>query len=167
MWQRDSVRPILLPGLYCLREGATNAREMICLRVLPNHQRELHVFQVRQQGVSPSRGALRAWWQIAGLTCAGIAKTHGKNGYLLGVVELLPRDAQPEAKPVAAGVVEWHTRFVNLSAWSLASDKDASQRMHLDNGTWAEWQVLGAKYAAADFGEELCKGGHSGSEFDG
>ena len=123
-------------------------------------QRELHAAQRGQKRLPPTRRAFGSWRQVAGAASAGVAKAHRDDGEERGVIELLRRDAQPTAQPLAAGVVEGNARLVHLAPGCLGGDEDAGRGMKLEDGARAQRQMLGAQTASPHVGQQWSDASH-------
>lgn len=113
----------------------------------------------------PQRRALGAGWRVAALVdLARIAKPHGHQREVVGVVERVFIDAQPLAQTVARIVVPRYAGFVNDGARRLADDQDAGLDTGADDGSWAERQMRLALAAGVDVpqqGSESANLGHA------
>ncbi len=74
---------------------------------------------IKSEECTPLRRALLAWRQVAGLAGAGVAKAHGQNRHLAGVIKRLCAHAHPLAQAFAAGIVKGHTALVHFATWRL------------------------------------------------
>ena len=77
--------------------------------------------------------AFLSGWQITGLAGTGIAKTHGQNGDLTGVIEGLCADPHPFAQALAAGVVKGHAAFEHLASWCLTRNQNPCACINLQH----------------------------------
>lgn len=127
---------------------------MVGLCILADDKRQLQSLERSQERLSPRRGALGAWGKIACLTRARKTKSHGKDCDILRIVENVGGHPQPLAKAVATGIGEGHTRLVNLPARRLSGYQNARTRMELDDGSWAERQMRGAKSTVANLSKK-------------
>ncbi len=89
--------------------------------------------KVAQEPFPPCRGALGAWWQIAGFACPRITEPHRKNGHLSWIVEGVGIDPHPLSKSIATGVIERNPALMHSPARRLPSNKDAGTRMRLED----------------------------------
>jgi len=104
---------------------------VICLRILPNNQRNLKMAQVTEKSIAPCMLAFRPWRKVTGFSRTGKTKTHWKNSYLFRVVKNFPRYSHPLTQTISAGIIERHTGFMNFSSWRLACNQHPSLRVYL------------------------------------
>lgn len=69
-------------------------------------------------------------------------------------MELLRREPEPAAQPLAARVVEGHARRMHLAAGRLGRDEDLRGRMHLHHGARPVLEVVGAEPACAQLTQQ-------------
>jgi hypothetical protein len=104
---------------------------VICLRILPNNQRNFKMAQVTEKLIAPCRCAFRPRRKVTGFPRAGKTKAHGQNGYLLRVVKDFARHSHPLTQTISAGIIERHAGFMNFSSWRLACNQHPSLRVYL------------------------------------
>jgi hypothetical protein len=104
---------------------------VICLRILPNNQRNFKMMQVTEKLVAPCRCTFRPRPKVTGFPGAGKTKAHWHNGYLLCVIKDFACHAHPFTQTVSAGIIEGHAGFMNFSAWCLACNQHPSLRVYL------------------------------------
>ena len=141
----ETQTPIPPGGDFTYRLAMTEA---VRLRVVADKQRQLDLFQQRQQARVPARRAFRAGRRVAALRqAARIAEAGRQDGDAGGVVEDLAPDAEPVAQALAGGVVEGGAGLVRERARGLARDQQPRARIELEHGLRAERQMRGAERA--------------------
>src|SRR5271170_1479577 len=150
MGQRKLGRPILLPALHGLRKRCfLRGLEVPVEGILPDHKGEFDSRQQFQQPDAPFGGAFRAWWQVARLAGAGIAKAYRQNGDLRRIVEDRSINAHPGAKPLAARVVERYAGFMNPAARRLSGNQYFGIAADLEYRSRSKRQMVCAQSAGS------------------
>ena len=102
---------------------------MIGLCLLADDEGEFQVLEMPYELFTPCRRVFRPWGKIARFASARETQSHRKDGDALRVVEDIGGQAQPLAKPVAAGIREGHDGFMNFSPRRLPGDQNTRAGM--------------------------------------
>jgi hypothetical protein len=96
---------------------------------LADDEGEFQVLEMPYELLTPCQRAFRPLGKIARFASSWKTESHKKNGDALQIVEDLGGQAQPFAKPVAAGIREGHTGFMNFSPRHLPGDQNTRAGM--------------------------------------
>ena len=145
-WQHSGV--VTLPTLHGLGERWTRLIQMPGLGVLANHQCQLNVPELIQQALPPGFGTARQWRQISGFAFAWIAKAHRQNCNSARIVESCPVHAHPFPEAFTAGIVKGNAGGVHFRARCLSGDQYPRLWVSLEDGSWAQFKLIGAQGTA-------------------